>query len=154
RPAASVVVPAYHSASTIGDCLDGLARQGFRDFEVIVVNSSQEVETERVVREMLPSAIFEQSRVRLLPHAARNRGVELARGENLVFTDPDCIAEPDWLEALVAGSEAGHRIVCGAMALRQPSRFALAVHISKFSSWLPGLHAGPRAIAPTANALY
>jgi GT2 family glycosyltransferase len=154
RPVVSVIVPAYRSAATIGECLAALAQQSFRDFEVVVVNSSHEEETERVVRDYYPSAIFEQSPVRLLPHAARNRGVELTSGANLVFTDPDCIAESDWLEALIEAAGAGHGVVCGAMALREPTRFALAVHISKFSSWLPGLPSGPCSIAPTANALY
>ena len=150
----SVVVPAYYSHATIGACLEALERQELRDFEVIVVNSSQEPETERVVRGGFPWVIFEQSSSRLLPHAARNRGVELAHGELLVFTDPDCVADREWLSMLVSACSAEHPVTCGAMALLDVGTFAVAVHLSKFAAWLPGLGAGPRAIAPTASACY
>ena len=153
-PRVSVVVPAYYSHATIGACLEALERQELRDFEVIVVNSSPETETEHVVRGGFPWVIFEESPTRLLPHAARNRGVELAHGELLVFTDPDCVADRGWLSMLVAACSAQHPVTCGAMALLDSGRFALAVHLSKFAAWLPGLAAGSRAIAPTANACY
>ena len=153
-PRASVVVPAYHSDATIGGMLDGLRGQTFVDFELIVVNSSQEGRTERIVREKLPHTRFEQSPERLLPHGARNRGVELARGSLLAFTDPDCVPEPAWLERMVAASDRGHQVVVGAMGLLDQSRYARAVHLCKFSHWLPGAGEGHRAIAPTANALY
>jgi GT2 family glycosyltransferase len=37
--------------------------------------------------------------------AARNRGIEAARGEILAFTDQDCIVEPTWLKRLLANHE-------------------------------------------------
>ena len=148
------MVPAYHSDATIGDFLDGLRAQTYRDFEAIVVSSSQEERTGRIVAERLPGARFEQSAERLLPHAARNRGVELARGSLLVFTDPDCVPEPAWLERLVQASDRGHRLVVGAMALCGESAYERAVHLCKYAHWLPGGSEGPRTIAPTANALY
>jgi len=150
-PCASVVVPAYHSDATIGRLLDGLRAQTFGDFELIVVNSSQEGRTEQIVRENLPEARFEQSRRRLLPHAARNRGVEVARGLLLAFTDPDCVPEPTWLERLVAASDRGHGLVVGAMDLLDTSAYARAVHLCKFAHWLPGASEGHRTIAPTAR---
>jgi GT2 family glycosyltransferase len=149
---ASVIVPAYHSDSTIAECLDGLGAQTFADFEVVVVNSSPEEQTGRIVVERFPRARFEQAPERLLPHAARNRGVELARGNLLVFTDPDCVPAPDWLGMLAAAS--GHGVVVGAMDLIGGSAFERAVHLCKFAPWLPGAAEGPRAIAPTANVLY
>ena len=153
-PRVSVVVPAYHSDATIGDALDGFRAQTYRDFEVIVVSSSQEPRTRAVVTDRYSEARFEQSRWRLLPHAARNRGVELANGSLLAFTDPDCVSEPDWLERLVAASDRGHRLVVGAMALRGRTAFERAVHLCKYAHWLPTAPAGPRTIAPTANTLY
>ena len=148
------MVPAYFSDTTIGAAMDGLRAQTVRDFEAIVVSSSPEDRTGRIVAERFPQARFEQSPERLLPHAARNRGVELAQGSLLAFTDPDCVAEPDWLERLIAASERGHGLVVGAMALRGETAYERAVHLVKYARWLPGLPEGPRSIAPTANALY
>ena len=38
--------------------------------------------------------------------AARNRGVEVANGDILLFTDADCVVHPDWLEEALRGLEA------------------------------------------------
>ncbi len=152
-PRASVVIPAYYSSATLGDCLEGLRRQTWRDFEVIVVNSSPEEETRRII-ERYPEVRFEQSPQRLYPHAARNLGVEMARGELLVFTDPDCRARPDWLERLVAAHDAGHPVVGGAMEPASGRWFERGVHLTKYSWALSGLPAGPHAILASANVCY
>jgi GT2 family glycosyltransferase len=153
-PLVSVIVPAYRSESTIAAFLEGLRRQTFKDFETIIVNSSSEDQTAKLVAKRFPAARFEQSSTRLLPHAARNRGVDLARGRLLVFTDPDCVGAAGWLSALVAASERGHGVVVGAMDLVGDTAYERAVHLCKFAPWLPGGSEGRRAIAPTANVLY
>jgi len=38
-------------------------------------------------------------------YAARNRGIEAAKGEILAFTDADCVVEPTWLRRLLASHE-------------------------------------------------
>jgi GT2 family glycosyltransferase len=153
-PRTSVIIAAYYSDATVADCLESLRRQSFRDFEVIVVTSSPEERTGRVVTERFPEVRFEQAPKRLLPHAARNRGVELARGDVLVFTDPDCVARPDWLAGLVAAHDAGHPIVCGSIDLASGGWVARGVHLSKYSFRLSALRAGPTRIVGTANACY
>ncbi len=153
-PLVSVVAPAYYSTATIPAFLDGLARQTFTDFEIILVNSSPEPDTASLLTNRYPHVRFEQSPRRLLPHAARNHGVELARGSILVFTDPDIVPAPDWLAQLVSAARLGHPLVSGAMGLLGSSAFERTVHICKFSCWLPTSAPGPRSSAPTANALY
>jgi GT2 family glycosyltransferase len=149
----SVVIPAYHSHQGIASCLDSLRAQTFRDFEVLVVNSSPEEKTAAVLAHY-PEVRFEQSPSRLLPHAARNRGAARASGQILVFTDPDCVTPPAWLGALVAGVDAGHQAVGGSMDLAGRGWFPTGIHLCKFSWALPGTPAGPRAILPTANCAY
>lgn len=153
-PRVSVVLPAYFSDATVAACLDGLRRQTYRDFETIVVNSSPEERTGALVTSRYPEVRFIQSPVRLLPHAARNRGVEVARGTLLVFSDPDCVPRPDWLARLVETHEAGHAVVGGSMELAEGAWFERGVHLCKFHWALRGLPAAPHWILPTANVLY
>ena len=151
----SVVVPAYHSDRTVGDFLAGLREQTFRDFELILVNSSPGDGTGAIVARLFPEATYVESAARLLPHDARNRGTEDARGTFLAFTDPDCRPDAQWLEQLVAAHNLGHRAVAGAMAVRQAStRFERGVHLCKFWWALPGRAGGPVWVAASANASY
>lgn len=152
-PRVSVIIPAYHSDQTLTSCLEALRNQTFRDFETILINSSPEPRTAEIVRRY-PEVVFEQSPVRLLPHAARNRGVTMARGSLLVFTDPDCRADLDWLVWLVSAHDAGHPVVGGSMGLLSDRAIERAVHLRKFFWLLPGLPEGPVHVICTANASY
>jgi glycosyltransferase involved in cell wall biosynthesis len=154
RPLVSVIIPAYYSAGTIPACLEALRRQTCRSFEVIMVNSSPESHTESLVRRQYPEVQFEQHPERLLPHEARNRGAALARGDLFVFTDPDCDADPCWLERLVSAFKEDCQALVGAMELSSHSLWEQAVHLIKFHWLLCGLGPGTKFCAPTANAAY
>ena len=153
-PRISVVIPAYYSETTIENSLEALMLQTYRDFEVIVVNSSPEENTGRIVRGNFPDVTFVQSPERLLPHAARNVGVNISRGKFLVFTDPDCIADPEWLETLVAAFEEGKEALVGSMGLAGRSWLEKGIHLCKFHWLLPGLKSSAKFCAPTANAAF
>lgn len=153
-PLVSVVIPAYYSSLTIEDSLAALRLQTYRDFEVIVVNSSPEEQTGKIVRELFPEVEFIQISVRLLPHAARNAGVEFAQGELLVFTDPDCEAEPDWLARLVDTYVSGVSAMVGAMGFAGSNWLETGIHLCKFHKLLSGLKSSLKHCAPTANAAY
>lgn len=154
RPALSVIIPAYRSQATVARCLETLAAQTLREaVETIVVDSSPDDATERIVRERFPRVRFERSSRRLLPHAARNRGAEMARADLLVFTDPDIYAWPDWLERMLAAHRETGGVIVGALACFGDRWLDRGIHLCKFSKWLPG--GGIRAVdmSPTASML-
>jgi GT2 family glycosyltransferase len=153
HPDVSVIIPAYLSHSTIVGCLQSLRAQSFATFDTVVIDSSPGTETERIVREGFPEVRYERSQGRLLPHAARNRGVELTRGELLVFTDPDVYAEPRWLETLVGSHRASGRITVGAIACHGRRWLDVGNHLCKFAKWLPGGRPRTVDMSPTANML-
>ena len=154
NPRVSVVLPAYYSDGSIAQCLEAISAQTFQDFEVIVVNSSPETRTREIVRTRFPRVIFQQSSRRLLPHAARNVGVSLARGELLVFTDPDCLPHPEWLASLVDASRAGWSVVQGSVDPKQGSWIERGVHLCKRFSLLKGLRPYTPWIVSTLNVCY
>lgn len=53
--------------------------------------------------------------------AARNRGAALARGSLLVFTDADCVPEPDWLEKGIKAT-ADSDVVAGGVKFILPEK--------------------------------
>ena len=153
-PRVSVVLPAYFSDGSIGQCLDAIYAQTFQDFEVIVVNSSPESCTKEIVTSRFPGVIFEQSPTRLLPHAARNFGVSLARGELLVFTDPDCLPHPEWLASLVHAASTGWPVVQGSVEPKRGSYIERGVHLCKRFALLKGVAPYTPWIVSTLNVCY
>jgi glycosyltransferase involved in cell wall biosynthesis len=154
NPRVSVILPAYYSDGSIAQCLEAIHAQTFQDFEIIVVNSSAETRTGEIITTRFPRVIFQQSSTRLLPHAARNVGVSLARGDLLVFTDPDCLPHPEWLASLVQASGAGWPVVQGSVEPKQGSWIERGVHLCKRFSLLKGLQPYTPWVVSTLNVCY
>src|SRR5436305_2891507 len=100
RPKISVVIPAYNSAETIAEALRSVLAQKFREHEIIVVNdgSPDKDKFERAIRPLLEDIIYIRQR-NSGAGAARNLGIEHARGEIIAFLDADDIWLPDHLAA-------------------------------------------------------
>jgi cellulose synthase/poly-beta-1,6-N-acetylglucosamine synthase-like glycosyltransferase len=115
------VIPVYQGEREIGDCLRSVLDQTYprERYEVIVVNNGSTDRTAAVAAEFPVRLIGEPRRG---VSQARNTGVEQARGELIVFTDADCVADRRWLEALVTrfDSEAGLGGVGGYLAGLNP----------------------------------
>jgi glycosyltransferase involved in cell wall biosynthesis len=101
RPRASVVITTYNNPAYLELVLLGYARQSRRDFEVVVADDGSTEDTRTLIDSIRgagypvplvhawqPDAGFRQARV-------LDWGVLHSRGDQLVFTDGDCIP-PAW----------------------------------------------------------
>jgi glycogen(starch) synthase len=101
-PKVSVIVCTKGRPLELASCLQGLLRQDYRNFEVIVVDG----EGSRDVRELVLSYDYryvDQARTdtpRNTP-SARNLGVKHADGEIVAFIDDDAVPVKHWLSSLV-----------------------------------------------------
>ena len=100
-PRFSVIVPTYGRPEYLTECLASILDQTVEDLEVIVVDDAS---PEPVV---LPG---DDARLRLLrreenggPAAARNTGLEVARGTYLAFCDDDDLFAPQRLQLALDG---------------------------------------------------
>ncbi len=152
-PRVSVIIAAYRSQATIGRCLQTIEQQSWRDFETIVVDSSPDDETGRVVRRSFPAVQLLRSDTRLKPQAARSRGIPSARGDLLVFIDSDMYAHPDWLRRLVNAHDHHGGVAVGAIACFGSRLIDTAAHICKFAKWLPWGERRQIEMSPAANML-
>lgn len=152
-PRVSLIIPAYNSEATIFRSLATMVAQDFADCEIIVIDSSPHGQIGDDMRRHFPKIRYYHSAARLLPHAARNLGVERACGELLVFTDPDIYAATSWLSQLVAAYEQLGGVIVGAIRCYGRRWRDQGVHLAKFDAWLPGGTRRPITIAPSANVL-
>lgn len=97
----SVIVPVLNGKATIGRCMESLLNQTLTagSCEIIVVDDGSSDGTPAEVKKYDVVLSVEPHRG---PAAARNRGVELARGDIILFTDADCRPAENWLEEMVA----------------------------------------------------
>ena len=105
-PRVSVVATCFDLGRTLGEALDSVDAQTFRDFELIVVDDgSRDPETLAALAAIPPSrAAVLRTPNRGLP-AARNHGARAARGEFLCCLDADDRLHPEWLARAVAAFE-------------------------------------------------
>lgn len=96
----SVVIPTYNNATLLHETLDGVGRQTFKDFEIIVVDDGSTDNTAEAVRGYGAKVCYAYQ-PNQGPAAARNRGVGLARGEFIAFCDHDDVWNERHLEKLL-----------------------------------------------------
>ncbi|MBB3891671.1 glycosyltransferase involved in cell wall biosynthesis [Phenylobacterium haematophilum] len=95
----SVVVPAYNATATLAETLRSALRQTHADLEVIVVDDGSKDGT----RALAESFAAEDPRVRVISKpnggvaAARNAGIDAARGDFIAPLDADDLWHPDKL---------------------------------------------------------
>lgn len=128
-PLASVIVPAYNAAETIGACVNALQQQTVDPtcYEVIVVDDGSTDDTGRIAS-AAGAQVLHQPRSR--PAAARNTGIRAARGQLVCFTDADCEPTREWLARLTAPFADPAVTGCkGTYATRQRSLIARFVQV-------------------------
>ena len=102
KPFVSVIIPVYNDTERLNKCLHLLQNQTYPQnrYEVIVVDNGSEENIESIVSNYTQARITDENRPG--SYAARNKGISLARGEIIAFTDSDCLPELDWIQKGVA----------------------------------------------------
>lgn len=103
----SVVIINYNGGAFLQEAVNSVARQTFQNFELIVFdNASTDGSADALDLSQLAQARLIRSDTNIGFAAGNNRAAEQARGQWLVLLNPDTVASPDWLEKLVAASQA------------------------------------------------
>lgn len=99
----SVIVPAYNIEKYISRCLDSIIVQTYKNLEIIVVDDGSKDKTV----EILDNYEKKDSRVKIIHKenggvsSARNKGLDIAKGDYIGFVDGDDSIEPNMYEILV-----------------------------------------------------
>lgn len=98
HPEVSIIIPTFNRRDTLCRALDSVLLQQGVSFEVIVIDDGSIDGTDQLIAEKYPqvSYFYQENQG---PAAARNRGIEKARGEWIAFLDSDDAWLPGKLEA-------------------------------------------------------
>ena len=94
EPKISVIIPIYNVEKYLRKCLDSIINQSFTDIEIICINDGSTDNCLQILKEYAnkDNRIIIISQENQGPGPARNRGLEIAKGEYISFIDPD-----DWV---------------------------------------------------------
>lgn len=102
----SVVIPVYNAEKTILKCLKSLSSQTYRSFEIILIDNNSTDNSVQLIKDFISKN--EGLNIKLIHElkqgscAARNRGARIAKGKIIVNTDPDCVADKNWLKDILS----------------------------------------------------
>lgn len=103
KPSVSIIVPAFNCERYIEQCIKSLQNQTFEDIEIIIINDGSTDSTPKLAAE------FQKNDPRIIiintensgVSAARNTGIDAARGQYIAFVDADDHADAAMIERLV-----------------------------------------------------
>lgn len=116
-PLVSVVMPAYNAEKFIGESIESILNQTFKDFEFIILDDCSKDGTWEIIQE------YAKKDERIVPvkneknlniALNRNKGVEMSKGKYIVWQDADDISKPERIEKLVNYMESHPEVgICG-----------------------------------------
>lgn len=115
-PKISVVIPLYNKAPYIRTTIDSVLNQTCDDYEVIIVDDGSTDNSVEVIK-----SNYTSEKIRVIqkenggPSSARNRGVQEANGEWVVFLDADDMLLPfalDYFSDLIRDYSGNNYFVC------------------------------------------
>jgi glycosyltransferase involved in cell wall biosynthesis len=128
----SIIVPAYNEAAYLGRALDSLLHQDYDGrYEIIVVDNNSTDGT-AAVADRYGVPVVKESLQGVC--AARQRGVDCARGEIIISTDADTTQPSDWLRTIDARFSESERVVAvaGPCRYQDPSWWAKTYPVMLF----------------------
>ena len=87
----SIIVPVYNVESYLPMCIDSILSQKFKDFELILIDDGSTDESGKICDKY----IKKDPRIKVIHQrnqglsAARNSGIEIAKGDFITFIDSD-----------------------------------------------------------------
>ena len=120
----SVIIPVYNTAAYLRACLDSVLAQREHVCQLILVDDGSSDESGSICDEYAarhPELITVRHQRNQGVSAARNLGIDLARGEYLSFIDSDDYLEPDMYATLLELARVHQAdMACGAMLVEKP----------------------------------
>lgn len=100
----SIIIPVYNAQDTLENCIDSILNQTYKDFEIILINDGSTDNSQEIIENYInkyPAVFKSYAQVNSGIAKARNKGIELSKGEYLFFIDNDDYIDNDYIETFV-----------------------------------------------------
>ena len=111
----TIIIPMYNAKLYIEKCVESIIQQTYNNIEIIIVDDGSTDGSKTLCDEL----VQKDSRIHVIhkPNggvsSARNRGLEVAKGENVMFVDADDYLKPDLCDKLLAKIEEADLVIGG-----------------------------------------
>lgn len=102
KPLVSLIVPAYNAQDYIIRSIDSALASDFSDLEIIIVNDGSTDDTQKIINWYAKnySNVVSVEKENGGVADARNKGIEIAKGDYIAFMDNDDLIRPDMISKL------------------------------------------------------
>lgn len=100
----SIIIAIYNIEKYLGECLNSVINQTYKDLEIILVNDGSSDRSLDIMNaySKMDNRIICISQENAGPGMARNKGLDYATGKYISFIDGDDSVKPDFIEKLVS----------------------------------------------------
>lgn len=112
----SVIIPVYNAEAYLGQCIESICKNTYRDLEIICINDGSTDGSLNILQELAQ----QDARIRIIsneapsgPSTARNMGLDAAKGDWIACVDADDAVNELYFETLLeAAHQAGEDVGC------------------------------------------
>ena len=99
----SVIIPVYNAENYIRKCLNSVINQTYNNWEILAIDDGSVDSSYKILSEYaeMDSRIHIETKKNEGPGLTRNRALNKASGDYIVFLDSDDYIEPDYFDVLV-----------------------------------------------------
>ncbi len=121
KPLISIIIPVYNVEQFLPKCLDSILDQTYDNLEIICINDGSTDNSGKIIADYAAcdSRIVNIQQENSGVSAARNRGIEVSKGDYISFVDSDDYIEPDFYQTLISDFDKGVDVVqCGVNVIK------------------------------------
>lgn len=104
-----VQIVTWNSNRYIGDCLESIERQTYRDFSVLVIDNGSTDGTVKYVRGHFPTVSVLENFKNLGYAKANNQGIKMTKCEYVLVLNPDTLLDAEFLQTIITFADSHPR---------------------------------------------
>lgn len=97
KPLISIIVPVYNVEKYIGRCINSILSQSYDNYELILIDDGSSDSSLNICKSFVSDNVVVISQSNEGVSSARNRGIDIAKGDFISFIDGDDWVEEDYI---------------------------------------------------------